>query len=84
MAELLPSARAGLLRADVAPSEADRLLDVIAGRVATGQTGALWQRTMLAAAERRLTRQPALATMLNSYLNLAATGQPVHTWPAPS
>ena len=81
--ELLPSARAGLLHADVAPPEADRLLDVIASRVATGQTGAAWQRTALAAAERRLDRPSALATMLHSYLNLAATGQPVHTWPAP-
>ena len=81
--ELLPSARAGLLHADVAPPETDRLLDVIASRVATGQTGAAWQRTALAAAERRLDRPSALATMLHSYLNLAATGQPVHTWPAP-
>ena len=62
VAELLSSARAGLLRADVAPSEADRLLDVIAGRVATGQTGAVWQRTALAAAERRLDRPSALAS----------------------
>jgi hypothetical protein len=83
VAELLPSARAGLLRADVAPSEADRLLDIIAGRVATGQTGAAWQRTALAGAERRLDRPSALATMLHSYLDLAAIGQPVHTWPAP-
>jgi gamma-glutamyl:cysteine ligase YbdK (ATP-grasp superfamily) len=84
VAELLPSARAGLLRAEVAPPEADRLLEVIAGRVATGQTGAVWQRIALAAAERRLTRQSALALMLHGYLDLAATGQPVHTWPAPS
>jgi hypothetical protein len=82
VAELLPSARAGLLHANVAPPEADRLLDIIAGRVATGQTGAAWQRTALAGAERRLDRPSALATMLHSYLDLAATGQPVHTWPA--
>jgi hypothetical protein len=83
VAELLPSAREGLLRADVALPETERLLEVIAGRVATGQTGAAWQRTALAAAERRLTRPSALAAMLHSYLELAATGQPVHTWPTP-
>jgi hypothetical protein len=83
VAELLPSAREGLLRADVAPAETDGLLDVIAGRIATGQTGATWQRTALAAAERRLTRQSALAAMLHRYLDLATTAQPVHTWPTP-
>jgi gamma-glutamyl:cysteine ligase YbdK (ATP-grasp superfamily) len=83
VAELLPSARDGLLSAEVAPADTDHLLDVIAGRVATGQTGAVWQRRALAAAERRLTRQSALAAMLHNYLDLAATGQPVHTWPAP-
>jgi hypothetical protein len=83
VAELLPSAREGLLRADVAPAETDGLLDVIAGRIATGQTGATWQRTTLAAAERRLTGPSALAAMLHSYLDLAATAQPVHTWPTP-
>ena len=84
VAELLPSAREGLLRADVAPAEAERLLDVIAGRVAAGQTGATWQRSTLAAAERRQTRSSALEAMLHRYVDLAATGEPVHTWSIPS
>jgi hypothetical protein len=83
VAELLPLAREGLLRADMAPAEAERLIDVIAGRIATGLTGATWQRRALAAAERRLTRPSALEAMLHGYLDLAATGQPVHTWPTP-
>jgi hypothetical protein len=83
--ELLPAARHGLLDAGVAAAEADRLLAVIGARVATGQTGAAWQRAALAAAERPAepgrSRQHALAVMLDRYLNCAATGHPVHTWP---
>ena len=81
--ELLPAARHGLVRAGVAAAEADRLLGVISARVATGQTGAAWQRAALAAAERGRSREQALAVMLDRYLACAATGQPVHTWPIP-
>jgi hypothetical protein len=80
--ELLPAARQGLTGAGVTAAEADSLLGVIAARVAAGQTGAVWQRRMLAAAEQRLDREDALAAMLEHYLQHAATRQPVHTWPA--
>jgi hypothetical protein len=36
---------------------------------------------MLAALEPRLGRECALVVMLERYLELAATDQPVHTWP---
>jgi hypothetical protein len=79
---LLPVARQGLLDAGVAAAEADPLLGVIRARVASGQTGAAWQRSALAAAERGRDRDQALAVMLDRYLSFAATGRPVHTWPA--
>src|SRR5829696_301320 len=78
--ELLPAAREGLMNAGVA-AEADHLLGVIAARVTSGQTGAVWQRRMLATLEPRLGRERALAAMLERYLECAATDQPVHTWP---
>ncbi len=81
--ELLPAARHGLVGAGVAEAEADRLLGVIGARVATGQTGAAWQRAALAAAESGRSREQALTVMLDQYLAHAATGQPVHTWLAP-
>ena len=81
--ELLPAARDGLVAAGVAEAEADRLLGVIGARVATGQTGAAWQRAALAAAEPGRSREQALAVMLDRYLACAASGQPVHTWPHP-
>jgi hypothetical protein len=78
--DLLPAARQGLLGAGVAAAEADLLLGVIGARVATGQTGAAWQRAALAAAEPRRSRDEALAVMLGRYLSRAAAGRPVHTW----
>jgi len=81
VAELVPAARQGLIHADVAPREADELLDVICGRARSGQTGAAWQRAALAAAMRERRPDDALARMLARYLEVAATGQPVHTWP---
>ena len=65
----------------MAAEETDWLLDVISARIATGQTGAAWQRATLAAAEQCHDRRGALAIMLDRYLQHSATGQPVHTWP---
>ena len=81
VAELVPAAREGLLEAGVAAEEADGLLDVISARAATGQTGAVWQRAALAAAQRGHDGERALAVMLDRYLRYAETGLPVHTWP---
>ena len=83
-AELVPAARQGLVQAGVAADEADGLLGVISARVATGQTGAVWQRATLAAAEQCHDRERALAIMLDRYLQYSAAGLPVHTWPAAS
>jgi hypothetical protein len=81
VAELVPAAKQGLLQAGVAAAEADGLLDVISARAASGQTGAVWQRATLAAAQRRHDPERALAVMLDRYLQCADTGLPVHTWP---
>jgi hypothetical protein len=82
VAELVPVAGQGLRQAGVAAAEADALLGVIAARVASGQTGAAWQRATLAAARGRHDPDGALAAMLGRYLRYADTGLPVHTWPA--
>jgi hypothetical protein len=79
--ELVPAARQGLLQAGVAAAEADGPLAVISARTASGQTGAVWQRATLAAAERRHDLDRALAAMFDCYLRHAETGLPVHTWP---
>jgi gamma-glutamyl:cysteine ligase YbdK (ATP-grasp superfamily) len=77
---LLPIAREGLERAGVATEEADRFLDIIAARTAARQTGARWQRRVLERLETSLERRHALAAMLERYMELSESGQPVHTW----
>ncbi len=84
VAELVPTARQGLVQAGVAAAEADSLLDVIAERAASGQTGAAWQCAALDVLEQGHDRQHALALMLERYLQCAGTGLPVHTWPTAS
>jgi hypothetical protein len=74
-------ARRGLVEAGVDAEEADRLLGVIGDRVASGQTGAVWQRRTLAALEGRSGRGQAVGELLARYLELQAAGDPVHTWP---
>jgi hypothetical protein len=80
IASLLPAAREGLRAQGVAADEADRLLAVIGARVESGQTGAAWQRRVLARLEERHDRHRALAAMLERYLALAETGAPVDAW----
>ena len=80
---LLPLARQGLGDAGVFADEAGQLLSVIAARAASGQTGATWQRLAMATLEPELGRRRALAAMLERYLELQRTGEPVHTWPLP-
>jgi hypothetical protein len=84
VAELVPAARQGLYQAGVAAAEADGLLEVISARAASGQTGAVWQRATLAAAQRRHDREHALTVMVDLYLQCADTGLPVHVWPVAS
>jgi gamma-glutamyl:cysteine ligase YbdK (ATP-grasp superfamily) len=83
--EIVPSllrlAREGLLAGGVAVDEAQALLDIVAARVASGQTGAVWQRRMIARFTAGEERERALAAMLERYLALADTGAPVHAWP---
>jgi hypothetical protein len=78
--ELAPLAEAALVRHGVEPAEAAQLLAVIRERALTGKTGANAQRRLLARYEHELPRPAALARMVEDYLNLSNSEQPVHTW----
>ncbi len=84
VASLLPVARVGLVGCGADGDEADDLLGVIAARVAARATGSAWQRTALAALERRLPRPDALAALTEAYLERSARGAPVHEWTVPA
>ncbi len=78
---VLPLAREGLVDAGVDGAEVDRLLDVVAARVASRTTGARWQRHVLASLKTGVDGREALRAMLERYLVCASTGEPVHRWP---
>lgn len=81
---LLPLAAEGLVSAGVDADEAGPLLAVVAERVSGGQTGAVWQQRALTAMEEYTDRRSALRLLTHAYTRLAASGEPVHTWPIPA
>lgn len=78
----LPDAERGLAMLGVEPAESERLLGVIRARLASGVTGARWQRRRFEKCMGRLDRDEALSCMLNDYIARAAGGTPVHEWGA--
>lgn len=72
--ELIPMARAGLLRLGVEADIADRRLSIVEFRVSTGLTGAEWQRQFIARHGRDL------ALLTREYHARQRAGEPVHLW----
>jgi hypothetical protein len=71
---LLEQARKGLEVLRVDRGDIDRYLAVIEARVASGATGAAWQRGFVNKHGRNL------RTLTCAYRDLSATGEPVHHW----
>ncbi|NEX20885.1 glutamate--cysteine ligase [Thiorhodococcus mannitoliphagus] len=72
--DLLPRAKAGLLRAGVEPAEVEHWLGIIAARLRARRTGARWQRAWV---ERH---GPDMAGLTTAYIEHQASGKPVHAW----
>jgi hypothetical protein len=83
---LLPLAHQGLDRWGLAPTERDRLLRIIEQRCLTGRNGASWQVETLHQLEDvdNLDRSEALRMVLQRYIPLMHSNQPVHEWPLPA
>jgi len=81
IAEVLPLAQDALGRAGIEQEESTALLNVVAARVRERRTGAFWQLETLAMLERHAPREAALRELVVRYLELAASGWPVHEWP---
>ena len=73
--EMLPLAKAALARLDIPDEELARYLGTAEARVASGQTGARWQRAWVA---KHGDDWPALT---RAYVDAQEQGEPVHTWP---
>ncbi|MGW4483214.1 glutamate-cysteine ligase family protein [Amycolatopsis sp. NPDC004368] len=79
---LLPLAHEGLRRSGVSDEARVKYLGVIERRCLARRSGATWQRDyVLRAQDHGADRETALNHMLGRYLELSATGEPVHTWP---
>jgi hypothetical protein len=78
---LLPMAHEGLRAMGVSDAARERHLGVIEQRCLRRQTGSSWQRDVVARLDRSGDRWSALVGMLRRYVQLADTGEPVHTWP---
>jgi len=72
--ELLDLAETGLDKLGIDTEESKHWLGIIAGRVATGQNGAFWQRAWV----RR--HGVDMAALTESYLERQETLRPVHEW----
>ncbi|HEX8127894.1 MAG TPA: CBS domain-containing protein [Pyrinomonadaceae bacterium] len=78
---LLPLARAGLVAQKVDAADIDLYLGTLEERVRTGQTGAQWALSSLAAMGKRGTRDMrhrALAAAMHEHQQ---QGEPIHRWP---
>ncbi|HRZ24246.1 MAG TPA: glutamate-cysteine ligase family protein [Candidatus Contendobacter sp.] len=73
--ELLPLARRGLRALDIHAADMNEYLDLIAARIASGRTGADWQRRFLAR------HGPDLSALTLAYLERQRSGEPVWRWP---
>jgi gamma-glutamyl:cysteine ligase YbdK (ATP-grasp superfamily) len=80
LASLLPVAREGLGRIGIDADEADRYLGVIERRLASGQTGAQWQRRTLASLIDRRSADEAARLMLERYYTWSLGNTPVGEW----
>jgi hypothetical protein len=77
---LIPLAEEALVRHGVYKAEAGELLNVIRERASCGRTGAEVQRRMVAAAAPAVSRERALAMMVEEYQSLCEGDVPVHRW----
>jgi gamma-glutamyl:cysteine ligase YbdK (ATP-grasp superfamily) len=81
LAELfVPIARRGLKSIGVGDAEIERYMGVVAGRLQRHRNGALWQTAMLAKLEQQMPRKQALHAMLERFIELSRTNQPVAEW----
>lgn len=71
---LLPGARQALADLAIPQDEIDRYLDIVEGRIASGRTGAAWQRNWVKR------HGPDMEGLVKAYVERQKTGTPVHEW----
>lgn len=77
---LVPVARDGLISAGVNASDADRYLEVVFERVASGRTGAEWMLASFAATSGTARLGPRLNAITSAIVSRQKEGRPVAKW----
>jgi CBS domain-containing protein/gamma-glutamyl:cysteine ligase YbdK (ATP-grasp superfamily) len=77
---LLPMAHRGLQRAELAPSDIKRYLDVIEQRIDSGRTGSQWMLDSLQHLRGTGTAGEAMTAITQGIYSRQQRGDPVHTW----
>lgn len=77
---LLPMARDGLERAEIAQADIDRYLGVIEQRTSSGRTGSQWMLDSLQHLQDEGTLGEALAALTQGTYTRQQSGDPVHSW----
>ena len=72
--ELLPLAREGLAKLEIATTDIDDYLAVVHERVSSGMNGTAWQRAFTAKHGRDM------RALLQAYRDRQYSGEPVHRW----
>lgn len=78
--DLLPVAREGLDTIGISTAESERYLGVIRQRLQRRQTGAVWQRKMLAALKQDMPQEEALRELLEIFIGHSEANLPVAEW----
>lgn len=80
VAELLPTARKGLLGAGIKASEVDYYLGIIRQRIQAKTNGACWQLRQFNRLSQSLVKRRALRSMLEHYIQHSGNNRPVAQW----
>jgi CBS domain-containing protein/gamma-glutamyl:cysteine ligase YbdK (ATP-grasp superfamily) len=78
--QTIPLAAKGLAVNGVAGTDANRFLDLLGERVASGQTGSRWMLDGFNRARSLVPQDEALQGLVRSYMERQRTSRPVHTW----
>jgi gamma-glutamyl:cysteine ligase YbdK (ATP-grasp superfamily) len=81
IAESLPMAQRGLESIGITSAEAEPYMEIIRERLATGQSGAVWQRRKLAQLKQQMPATEALHQLLESFMGHSEANLPVARWP---
>lgn len=78
--ELLPIAREGLRKANIAPEDINKYLGIIEARNESGYTGSRWMLNSYSELRRNSTKEETILAMTSAMIKNQTENKPVHQW----